>query len=716
MSHDADTAVAIVGGGPSGLLLSNLLSRYHVPFVLLESQSVEQRCSHPQAHFLNTRSMEILRQFPNIYDKVQAQMMPVRQWNHFQFGYNMRPETALARVVHPVDQPLKANVDANGILVEDLSQEQSKVSHRPLSACSVGHLAQHTFCRILYDAAMEEAKRTPAETKLCYKTRLQELDPTPDGRFQLQTTRGDTILADICVAADGAHSLCRSQWDTELRGKVGIQYLLNIHVKTCPEWAWKELHQVGQNFAMLYSVFHPNIVAMIVCHSVGEYVFQVPFFPPYQELNDYDQGRVEGMVKDAMGISGTKNGGIDKAQLEIVSIKAWTMSSLVADSYYHQSTTAGSTGFLIGDAAHVFPPAGGLGMNTGMQDVYSLAWKLAWAHHNDKLHDKDTMRDIGQSYTQERRPVAQYNAALSVRNYNRLLNVTKACYLHEQHPALLIQGLEASSSLVPFAARRQIFNRLFDTATWTLSALKDTNHSYTKHLRNNIRKILGQGGGLPLLFPMAELGFGYHLDKDVKTSVKELSEDTMGFTPEIKSGYLFPHVEVSVQSPSKARETYPNMKSLDHEDSDDASSSDKLTISTSDLPAQFSTDHYQPTFVLAVIVIGRNDDDRIITFAEKVANDVEDRWGANVKVVELVPSTTSIAKSYAADNGNHIVLTEKPYPLKGRESFLEQYRSSLWLIRPDGHIAGGTTFVSQTKLNASNLDLGSLFPLIGLPQ
>jgi len=33
--------------------------------------------------------------------------------------------------------------------------------------------------------------------------------------------------------------------------------------------------------------------------------------------------------------------------------------------------------FLVGDAAHRFPPAGGFGLNTGIQDAHNLAWKLA---------------------------------------------------------------------------------------------------------------------------------------------------------------------------------------------------------------------------------------------------------------------------------------------------------------------------------------------------
>lgn len=49
--------------------------------------------------------------------------------------------------------------------------------------------------------------------------------------------------------------------------------------------------------------------------------------------------------------------------------------------------------FLIGDAAHVHPPTGGQGMNTGVQDAYNLGWKLAG-------------RTTLDSYEAERRPIA----------------------------------------------------------------------------------------------------------------------------------------------------------------------------------------------------------------------------------------------------------------------------------------------------------------------
>jgi 2-polyprenyl-6-methoxyphenol hydroxylase-like FAD-dependent oxidoreductase len=57
--------------------------------------------------------------------------------------------------------------------------------------------------------------------------------------------------------------------------------------------------------------------------------------------------------------------------------------------------------FLLGDAAHVHSPAGGQGMNTGLQDAYNLAWKLALVV---KGRADEALLD---SYEKERRPVAQ---------------------------------------------------------------------------------------------------------------------------------------------------------------------------------------------------------------------------------------------------------------------------------------------------------------------
>jgi hypothetical protein len=66
--------------------------------------------------------------------------------------------------------------------------------------------------------------------------------------------------------------------------------------------------------------------------------------------------------------------------------------------------------FVAGDAAHIHPPTGAQGMNTGIQDAYNLAWKLALAVQG--VADKDLLA----SYDAERRPVGEEVVGRTVRH------------------------------------------------------------------------------------------------------------------------------------------------------------------------------------------------------------------------------------------------------------------------------------------------------------
>lgn len=76
--------------------------------------------------------------------------------------------------------------------------------------------------------------------------------------------------------------------------------------------------------------------------------------------------------------------------------------------------------FLAGDAAHRFPPTGGLGLNTGVQDVHGLAWKLA------AVEDGWASEALLDTYEVERLPVARHNAEQSLRNASKLRQLAEA--------------------------------------------------------------------------------------------------------------------------------------------------------------------------------------------------------------------------------------------------------------------------------------------------
>jgi hypothetical protein len=66
--------------------------------------------------------------------------------------------------------------------------------------------------------------------------------------------------------------------------------------------------------------------------------------------------------------------------------------------------------FVAGDAAHIHPPTGAQGMNTGIQDAHNLAWKLALAVSGDAAHG------LLDSYDAERRPVGEEVVGRTVRS------------------------------------------------------------------------------------------------------------------------------------------------------------------------------------------------------------------------------------------------------------------------------------------------------------
>ena len=90
------------------------------------------------------------------------------------------------------------------------------------------------------------------------------------------------------------------------------------------------------------------------------------------------------------------------------------MTSQIADRYRDGQV------FLVGDAAHRFPPSGGMGLNSGVQDAHNLAWKL---HAVLIGQATDPLLD---TYDPERRPVAQRNAQASLENAFKMIEVFEA--------------------------------------------------------------------------------------------------------------------------------------------------------------------------------------------------------------------------------------------------------------------------------------------------
>jgi len=121
--------------------------------------------------------------------------------------------------------------------------------------------------------------------------------------------------------------------------------------------------------------------------------------------------------------------------------------------------------FLAGDAVHVHSPAGGQGMNTGIQDAFNLGWKLALTIHGQAA---DTLLD---TYEEERAPIAR--AVLA-----KTGSGDRALYSHNP-VASFVRDHVAAPALQRPAIREALFSRLAQLdVNYRQSSLSATHHPH----------------------------------------------------------------------------------------------------------------------------------------------------------------------------------------------------------------------------------------------
>jgi 2-polyprenyl-6-methoxyphenol hydroxylase-like FAD-dependent oxidoreductase len=187
------------------------------------------------------------------------------------------------------------------------------------------------------------------------------------------------INARFVAGCDGLHSRVRDQLGIGFPGSSPAQMFAVADVKL-PGWPADRVEP-----AFTLSPHGMLIVSPLPGDDMARVVASVTpgtAAPTLEEVNDLIQTR---------GPSWMRNRKVE----EVLSSATWNVHERVATQFQHANT------FLLGDAAHTHSPAGGQGMNTGIQDAANLAWKL---HHVLSLGAPESLLD---SYDAERRPNAQ---------------------------------------------------------------------------------------------------------------------------------------------------------------------------------------------------------------------------------------------------------------------------------------------------------------------
>src|SRR5262249_37959867 len=160
------------------------------------------------------------------------------------------------------------------------------------------------------------------------------------------------------IAADGAASPVRKLLGIEQIGPDRLQSFVMIHF----EANLRPL--VGHRPGVLYWTTEPGATGTFVAHDIDStWVYMHPWDPDRESVQDYSEAVCAGIVRRAMGT--------DAYPFTLRTVRTWSMTAQVAERYRERRI------FLVGDAAHRFPPTGGLGLNTGVQDAHNLVWKIA---------------------------------------------------------------------------------------------------------------------------------------------------------------------------------------------------------------------------------------------------------------------------------------------------------------------------------------------------
>ncbi|MDE2483153.1 MAG: FAD-dependent monooxygenase [bacterium] len=333
-----DAPVIIVGGGPVGLALALALARYDVRSILLERALEPVRES--RAVVIWPRTQEILRDW-NVYDAVRAAGNFVTTFR----ALNACTDATLLSVDFSAVDDV---VDDPGVIV--LPQNDTETVLRRL-------VAAHPLCDMRLGAEV---------TALRPDARYVEVAYAQDGGER--TLRGAYV-----VGCDGAHGIVRHALGLSLEGMTyDSRIVLSDEVLA---------DDLGEDALARVRIDQPGICAAIrfaprtwrVIASVGKDE------DPERALSEAAHRERLRMVFG-----------------DVATTTIW--SSIFNIHRRHAQRFVVGRVALAGDAAHLNSPAGGQGMNAGIQDAANLAWKLALT-----LRDGDRDPALFESYDVERR-------------------------------------------------------------------------------------------------------------------------------------------------------------------------------------------------------------------------------------------------------------------------------------------------------------------------
>jgi len=320
--HNAErTQVVIIGAGPAGLSMAAQLLRHNIDFIILEKN--EKTTLLSKAIVVQARTLEIFQEL-GIAEEAIRRGQETTGMNLF---YKGRQKVAID--LSDLGKGLSEFTFA-------LSLEQSKTE------------------KLLLEYLSKNAKQVQ------WKSTLTHFEQDNNGvavYYKDEQGIEKQLHANYLVGCDGASSLVRHQLNFSFEGSTEpkLFYVADVIIKSSV---------INRNALYMYMI-KKGFILFFPMEGEGHY--RIVGILPEQENTaaEYQFSEIEPMIKQAI-----------ISPVEFSSLRWFS-------TYKVHSRKAGAfmkgRCFIAGDAAHIHTPAGGQGMNTGIQDAYNLAWKIAYA-------------------------------------------------------------------------------------------------------------------------------------------------------------------------------------------------------------------------------------------------------------------------------------------------------------------------------------------------
>lgn len=343
MSRDSDVTVLIVGAGPVGLTLAIDLAWRGIDVTVAETRAraapPEPKCNHVAA-----RTMEIFRRL-GLAEKVRNAGLPPDYPHDISYR-----TTFIGQELTRIKIPCRRDrfTDTNG---PDGNWPTPEPPHRInqifLEPILFAHAENQPRIQILNRTVVEDVLVADASATAA----LQDLD----------TGAVRQLHCRFVIGCDGARSVVRKAIGAEFSGDAIIQRVQSTYIHA-PDLITRQQHERAWGTAAI----NPRRAGTVYAIDGLERWLVHNYLRPDEP--DFDSVDRDWAIRTILGVDAD-------FRYQVISKEDWYGRRLVADKFRERCA------FIAGDAAHIWVPYAGYGMNAGIADATNLSWLLA-AHLN----------------------------------------------------------------------------------------------------------------------------------------------------------------------------------------------------------------------------------------------------------------------------------------------------------------------------------------------